>query len=699
MNRIVNGAPMTILQGTEDISGQAVTPEPEAIPQFLSKVYLYAQKGRTGTQLLVGNSLALCYGDDTFDLRSKYANHATLLCTQLNARANAMMVERLKPKDAGPNASLRLSIDVLPLTMKDYERNTDGSFKTDGDGERIELTDIQGVKVKWIISTVEQLEDGGDDFGTADQTAGDQVDPISSTQSVRYPIVDLVVPDFGEDGNRRGIRFWAPTAESQISINPSVLESAEQMAYPFRMACVYKASSTATPKIVPTLYAENYVDVCLKEGVIDKKLNKQLDMAEVFIQAYQDLENPGFPPIDGPFGNVHLYRANIAELQKQFYDLEFPFADSFSDFTGDEGEEFRFNMLGGVSSANVPYHSYVIDYSQPNSVRLSENSTHYAAGGSDGTMNDELFAELVSEAVVEYGNPLSELLDTARYPESVIIDSGFPLDTKFDLLKIIAERKDTFCLLGTAVAGEKPLTASEDSSVALALKTRSEMYPESDYFGTPVMRALVMGRSGMLLGSQYKKRLPFTIEIAAKSAEYMGAGNRQWKADKNFDHGELAKIKLFDPETVNVRFTPAIVRNKDWANGLNWAQSYGRSSLFVPALKTVYSDDTSVLNSYFTAMACCTLQKVGEKAWRDFSGASSLTPGELKQEVEDQIKRETKDLFHGRFQVIPEVYFTEADVQRGFSWGLRIILGANNMTTVMSFSVQARRMSDMPAAT
>ena len=47
------------------------------------------------------------------------------------------------------------------------------------------------------------------------------------------------------------------------------------------------------------------------------------------------------------------------------------------------------------------------------------------------------------------------------------------------------------------------------------------MFPESDYFGTPVMRGMIMGRSGLLRNSTYIKPLPLSYDIAIKSAKYM----------------------------------------------------------------------------------------------------------------------------------------------------------------------------------
>jgi hypothetical protein len=134
-------------------------------------------------------------------------------------------------------------------------------------------------------------------------------------------------------------------------------------------------------------------------------------------------------------------------------------------------------------------------------------------------MDLDMLNQLVREAVVEYANPLSILMDDAKYPESIIWDSGFALDTKYALLSMIAIRKDTAVVLSTFDAGGPSLTASEDSSLAVALRTRAQMYPESDYFGTPVMRAMIVGRDGKLIAILSSENVKFSISPHLESKE------------------------------------------------------------------------------------------------------------------------------------------------------------------------------------
>lgn len=702
---IVNAAPLTRLLGTQDLSTRPLVREPEAIPTHLPKTYIYAQKGPIIPQLVVGDSRIQIYGIDTFDVRKKYANHATVLCNLVNAEGNAQMIERILPVDAGPEANVLLSLDVLPTMIPDYVRNTDGSISTDVNGDPVPVMDggnpvlVAGYKVKWVTSNISSVA-GMANFGAATIGPGTQTDPDTLTQSQLYPIIQFKASSVGEDGNNIGVRIWAPDANVSGGVNPKLL--AQEKAYPIRMAVIRKPTVSSSAKVVETIFGEQSNTYTFKPGVIDPSTDKQLYIGESFLDSYQNITDVNYAPQIGDFGTVAIYDPNIATLVDLFYTAEKAYIDAsltpediLTDFTGAADEEHLFNFVSGKSSQAYPYHTFAFDTT--GGVTLSEFTNIYAAGSSDGTMNDTLFAGLVAERVAEYNNPNSELLDTAQNVESIIYDSGFPLATKYALLNFMAIRKDTFVVLGTHEVGGATLSASEDNSVAIALRTRAQFFPESDYFGTPAMRAMIMGRSGELRSSQYKTRVPTTMEVAIKSARYMGAGDGRWKNGKHFD-GAPGSILDYMGDLSTV-YTPAAARNRDWDAGLNWVQRYDRRALFFPALKTVYSDDTSVLNSYFTAMAICEINKVCERAWRHFTGVSNLSNAQLVERVNAFIIKHTEGRFDGRFFIVPNTYFTEADISRGYSWTTAVKLYAPNMKTVMTTFVQAYRIEDYVPAT
>ncbi|MPN24462.1 hypothetical protein SDC9_171861 [bioreactor metagenome] len=175
----------------------------------------------------------------------------------------------------------------------------------------------------------------------------------------------------------------------------------------------------------------------------------------------------------------------------------------------------------------------------------------------------------------------------------------------------------------------------------------------------------------------------------------MGAGNGVWRPGLGFDVSPNNQITLFNSNTVNATFKSAAVRNKDWDNNLVWAQRFDRASLFWPAVQTVYDDDTSVLNGPITMFAAVELTKVCFRVWAELTGRSDLTEEQLIERSDNRILALSNGRFDNRFVIEPNTFFTDDDRQRGYSWQTRVNLYANNMRTVGTYTIVARRMSDL----
>lgn len=689
-NQIVNAAPMVIDYGTEDLSTRLLPREPELIPQHLPKFFLFTQKGPTTPQLVVGNERNLMYGTDSFDLRGKYANHSTVFANLVNAEGNACMLQRVVADDAGPEATIIAWLDVLATDVDLYQRNADGSIATDALGDPIVVGTTTGFKVKWVVTNHASVADLQNEYGQLNIVAGDQVDPVTSVQSQRYPIFEMKASSLGEYGNTCGIRLWAPTVDSVAAMPTKLM--ANEKAYPYFVSMLRRPDALSAPVVSQTLFGEQRTMVTFKPDTIDPLTDAEMYVGEVLIDAYQNLTDLRYPKLYGDFGDMKVYQDNIELLLELFHAAEIPFIDSFSDITSAITDKHLFNFVTGVSSFNVPYHSFIF-VDDTNTVRFSEYTNVFAAGGADGTMDHATHATLVSAQMQRYLDPNDELQELAVNVESIIYDTGFPLDTKYDLCAFISQRRDTFVVLSTHDVEDRILSASEEHSLAIGLRTHLQMYPESDYFGTPVMRGMIMGRSAKLRNSQYTKYLPLSAEVAIKSAKYMGAGVGRWKNGSHFDGAPGSVVDyMYD---INITWVPASVRNRNWDVGLNWVQAYDRRSYFFPALKTVYDNDTSVLNSYFTAMAICQLNKVAHSAWREFSGVSNLTNNQLVARVNDFVANRVMNRFDGRFVIKPEAFISDMDMLRGFSWTLPIKIYSPNLMTVMTAYVQAYRMEDL----
>lgn len=703
--QILNASPKVISLGTKDSSTRQQPRTPIQIPQHLAKFYLYTKSGKVGVpEIGVGSDLQNIFGIESFTPNTPYFNHASIYATQAIAQGNQIMVQRVIPDDAGPEANVTLWLDVQSTDIQQYERNTDGTFNTDISGNLIPITGagatLLGHNVKWIIDYSSTVSDLNTKFGTLTSSTG--TIGSGATASTKYPILQFKTTSRGSDGNNKGFRLWAPTTAT-VNLMPYDLMTKEKV-YPFFIAMIDRDNANVSSKIVPTLLGDQHLEFVFKPNTIDPNTAGQLYINDILLDAYRNTTDPTIPNIYGNFDDLHVYQANIDLLLNMFTTSELANGVlSYHDFTNTTITEqlYLFNIISGVTSTNAPYTTFNIlnslDTGGTNAILLSNQTDVWASGGSDGTMSDINFDTLVGLELDKYSNFNSPMLDTAINPESWFYDSGFSLQTKYKLCNFVSLRKDTFLVLTTYQVGQPLLDYAGELSTATALNAHLSLYPESDYFATPVMRSMIVGFNGKLINSPYKNKVPLSIEVLINSAQYFGAADGNWKNGFSFDGAPGSIVKhIVD---LNVRDITAVAKNNFWQVGLVWAQPYDFKSYFIPAFKTVYSNDTSVLTSYITAAGICQLNKVSQAAWREFSGVSNLTPAQLVERVNNFIIRNTQGRFDNRFVIQPDTQITAADALRGYSWTLVIKLYAANMKTVMTTYVEAFRLEDLPANT
>ena len=680
---IINASPTIITRGTEDKSIRPIPVSELPQPQHLPKFYIWAEKGPTTPQLSGGGQVTKLFGDKTFTLGEKYYNHATHFALAAMSRGNTVMLERLIPSDAGPEANVALYIDVLPTQVDDYQRNSDGSIATDANGTPIVVGQITGYKIKWVS----EVDTAGDQWGSLTVKTGTQTDPTTGTQSQMYPVLQFKASYIGEYGNNVGLRILPMVGQD----TPSELVNAVK-SFPFSIQVVRRANAGAAPQVVKTIYGSDKVQFFLKPDAQDPATGKNIHIGKTFIPAYNNTTDPRYPLEYGDIGELYVYQNNIDTLVEQFQASEAAVADAFTDFTASLDEKYMVNIFTAVNTNGAPYHSIVL-VDDADAIRWTSYTNVFLGGGSDGTMNEEAFNTLVAQAMEKYADPNSEYQDPAINVESAIWDSGFTMETKKALAKFISLRKDTFVVLSTHVDGEKAKDVDTIASRALALRTYLLMYPESTYFGTPAARGVVVGGSYIDREMNYNGRLPLSLSLLRRVAMYMGSGTGAWKSGAGFDRAPNNVIN--DGYDVQPAFIPAGSRNRFWDSGLVWAQPYDRKSYFFPAVQTVYPDDSSVLNGFYTVVAIAYLNKVAYMVWREFTGSTSLTNAQLIERVKQSFIEKTKGKFDNVMVVRPNVEITEDDAARGYSWTVTIDLYAPNMKSVMTFSIRSWRSEDL----
>jgi hypothetical protein len=326
---------------------------------------------------------------------------------------------------------------------------------------------------------------------------------------------------------------------------------------------------------------------------------------------------------------------------------------------------------------------------------ISTAAPFYLAGGTDGDESLEAYEAQVVAHLRDYNDPDSQLQEIGLNLETIMYDTGFTFDTKKAFINFIKIRRNTMIGLSTFIENkyDKPLTIAEEIAYGALLKNLLKLAPESTEFGTPVMRGFISAGSMDLIDGTYPRRVSTVFEIADKLSKRAGRGDGKFSANDKFDRIPGNFLTL--GKNVKPEFIPNSIKNKMWQTGLIWPQAYDRVQYFFPAFQTVYSDDTSVLNNIETVLAICTIHTVNDWAWKHFTGTTSLTENSFKEAVEAFVTKNLKNRFDGQYYITPTVYLTEGDRQRGYAWHLMVEIYANNMKTVMTSKVVARRMSDI----
>ena len=718
---IRSASPQNIKLGVEDLSTGVIKPGPLEIPQHLIKSFIFARKGTTEAVPTAAGPMLLMYGSDTFNINKKYYNHSTRFLAQA-AATGTVMPQRVIPDDAGIKSNIVVFLDIVEDDVPNYKRTSTGDYVLDanGDPEVDDVTPtIRGHKVNLVT---EVMTDENYVFGTAvskqGNLTGKDIDG-NDVPSTMYPILELLAKYQGEYYNNIGI---AINKLFEDEFDTRMIDA--NKALPYQLSLFEREDNDSTPVRVKSLYGEPAVTFSFREKAINPLTDSRYDLEAVFDNNWFNETNPLMSLKYNDYEGMKFYRDNyelalglvMANEAEHVNNDDVVWADgltgtsaSWFDFTktdaellAAEEEYYLLDIFNGISSKNKHYFTVVVENGvTPTAgqkvVEFSSNTPIFLNGGSDGTLSNEMFETLVKREMAKYLDTDSEVMDTAINIESVMYDSGFTLETKKELCNFIAVRKDTAVVLSThdASLGENVLPLSDERAIAVALKTRLKLTPESTYFGTPVMRGVVVAGAGKLPDNSTKDYVPNTYSILSKSAKMMGAGNGKWKAVELFDKAPGNIVT----ELIGVQpgFIPAGIKPTLWNDGIVWAQPYDREQYHFPAIQTVYDNDTSVLNSWFTAMAICTLEKIADWAWRNFTGSVALTKAEFAQQVVDFVNLNVKDRFADMFVIIPEVIFTDADEQRGYSWNLALNIYSSNMKSVQTSYITARRMSDLGA--
>lgn len=368
------------------------------------------------------------------------------------------------------------------------------------------------------------------------------------------------------------------------------------------------------------------------------------------------------------------------------------------------------NIFTGSPTNGVPYYGFkvgsygtefdnTVKESHPTIDSLSIASfdtltINYFNGGVDGDLTAEVMKDqLIWEVEQNYNNPDYDLTDTGRYPFSCLYDTGFDVATKISLMNWMSYRKDVHVAVGTHAIDEK-LDIPTEESRATQLLTAASGFAESEEFGTNCVRCVIIAHSSEFIRGIFKRRVPLTFELAHKRARYLGAGNGVVKYGLDYTQIPFNTMEVMNPSKVNNIFMKYENRETLWTSGANFVQFADRSTVFFPALQTVYNPRNSVLTSELIMQLAVDVTKQCDVVWKLLTGNTDLTPGQFLERSNQMLSERVAGKYGSRIVVTPNAYYTEADTARGYSWVMEAIIYGNVMKTTATVNVIVRRNFD-----
>lgn len=675
---LTKATPRPIQDGIKDDSARAIPLEPQARPQYLPIFGVQAKKGPLTTKYTASSAMLETYGGDTFDEAKKYYSHQTAAVNTAAGNGQIIGLRRLADSNALP-AGFCLAVEYMTEELPVYEREPDGGLVLDVNQDPVPVEPAQfvtGIKKRLVMIdniTAENYRSQAERPGTLTNNAGDA--------STIVPIASAVT-EVGEYGNNVGFRFWAPTLTTNDPADEFVAEDQRTMLYRWQWYTREDEKSSAQLKL--TLLQGRSVDFSLRKGATNPRTNQSFDKQRTY--KLYERKGSGVVNVDGPVKHFHFYEQNIEALLELFYTTELAAAESQGQVSR-LSDKHEINLLGAEDFSGTPF--YGIEQ-VAGGLMMDDQTTHYLQGGDDGQVDEATLDTLMREWLRKsWDDPEEPLNDWAQHPFSRLVDTGFSLDTKYAMLDTLGRRGDFGIDICTQDLSQAENDIEAELSMGRSLRTRALLSPESLLHGTETCRVSIWGGMGTFIDSLFGRRLPTIIDIVDKCSKYLGAGTGiPNAAERPTDRENNSVAKVTD---VTHTYLADAIKDTYWDIGINYCQYRDTSDLFWPAYQSVYSDDTSVLNSHFVMMNLIDVKKQMNYHWSINTGDDRLTDPEFYERSNADFGELVEARYDGRLDLTWNTVKTPADTVRGFSWTLDVQAAASNMRTVGQYNLTATR--------
>ena len=586
----------------------------ETLPLFRPIFFMRAQSGLTGVPQWCDdyNSAVSKYGEGTFDISTKYFSREALYLNNLFARQGAFIV-RLAEANTSDTGSLVLELTVKKTKVVQYEKDDNGQWVRDTNGDKIPVTDANGAEViedgyelKWSTrplvmtdpniangSTVGNATVGGSAVGDSDFRPETVTNLLPVTYGTGddaytvYPILAIKATSVGEYANDIGVKLFSDLD----NFDDTLANNLGSMLYSFGL--VKKTYGQDTVSAIKNNLGDNTVDFTAKPDQIDSRTARQVSFDDVLGNYYNDL------PVE-----IKLYEDNIETVGALIQAVEVNDTTLVS--------PWAVNLVDPYNLNNEPY-EHVVMSDDSDAIDLNESRILYLTGGSDGNIDDATIETLTRQYLKDLVYP--DLLDQPRYPFTHIIDTGVSIETKYAFINFLGVHDAFKLVLSTQDANLGRFnTKAEDLSTGSALYAKCLLQPESIIKGTEVCRAEIYQQSGYLAAGMYKGIVPTTYDIMGKKSLY-NSTQRMSGIPAGLPASEIDIYKKWNWTPCDADF-----KQKSWDSGLNYFQYFDMTGIHWPAMRTVYRYDTSVLSSANFTDAVVYTKHIARYNWSKYAG-------------------------------------------------------------------------------
>ena len=622
------------------------------------------------------------YGKETFEKTSKFYRNEQLYIQNGITENQAAWYCRLATDDA-KKSSLVIEAQVVTADIPQYKRDASGAIVYEIDPvteEEIPVTlkdelnnpvTESGVKV---IYTARPLEDG---------EVFDMVETKAVADGTKYPIMAFEYLSPGVAGDDSCFKFFCePASQTEAGL-------AQHDALLYTFMPMEKAYGSDTPANLSNIFGTSYTQFYLKPDVVEKSTGRQLSSNETVLRYYTNTISKQYTL---PY-NVHFYSENVEAVAQAILDSETNAA-----ILEEVSNPWMVNICTLTTLDNIPFTHAILG--DENEVKFNSVWVNYLAGGTDGDISDKTFEELYRNVLKMKSIP--ELIDTAKYPITHLYDVGYTYDTKEAMAIFMGTQKrckvelaahETYNFIKEASEeGEvsyKQVTMpmqDMDSSISMATAVRSAclLTPESELYGTPACRGEIFGQSGYLNDTNVKAIVPATLWIMQKRAQYhnttfikntvKGSPNNNVTIFRKWNWTPFAKDQ----------------RQLNWDNGINYFQYADMQTLFYPDIRTIYTEETSMLSETTYTDAIVYLMYMIDKTWAEHSGRT-IPSNQLYDLVTKAIEGKAYAAFGNLFTVTATMYQTEAEALAGFIHHIQVVMTGYSPTRVWEADIIVRR--------